>query len=182
MNKKIETHPTFCCAALCPVGGLTMSWHCQCSKTVLWLNIYADTPVFKCVKVRSRDTSGKTYFPYARERAIVQRLNRTNNPLFVRKIPQLDCRAHQFEQGINNFRRCRLFHCIGNTQWQKADFSGTSPQIKPLVLTTPAGNWSIGGPVSGGKGYCPDLGGVHVTHLLGSFFYFSQTRTRMYFV
>lgn len=105
---------------------------------------------FKCVKV-TRGSTWEKLFPNSRDREIVKRLNRTNMPLKYRSwivVP-------------TNFKNISLqdlspFPLHRNTDGQKLLLVDLSQQAFGAYDTN--GELVHWGPVSAGKGYCPDVG------------------------
>lgn len=115
---------------------------------------------FTCVKVRRGDT-WERLFHNTRDREIVKRLNRTNMPLKyrswivvptnLRNISNLD--LSPFPMHRDTHGRRLVLVSLTQQAFGAYDSNGT------LV------HW---GPVSGGKGYCPDLG-TNCTTATGNF-------------
>ncbi|OGT65405.1 MAG: hypothetical protein A3J38_03735 [Gammaproteobacteria bacterium RIFCSPHIGHO2_12_FULL_45_9] len=104
---------------------------------------------FKCVTV-GRHATWNSLFPDARERTIVMRLNRTTLPLYTRSwivVPK----------NISDINYLALSPLPGQT-------NGRGERTVIIDLSTQAfgaydesGNQVYWGPVSTGKGYCPDI-------------------------
>lgn len=115
---------------------------------------------FKCIKVRRGD-SWERMFPNTREREIVKRLNRTNMPMRYRSwiviptnVKHLDyLQLSPFPAHRDTNNRKLIVVSLTDQAFGAYDSNGT------LV------HW---GPVSGGKGYCPDIGSKCST-AVGSF-------------
>ena len=107
-------------------------------------------PGFKCIKVQRGDTWEKL-FPNARDRDLVMRLNRTNMPVKYRswivvptnlsRLDSLELSPFPLQRDTNGKKL--VYVNIGKQAFGAYDEDGK------LV------HW---GPVSGGKGYCPDVG------------------------
>ena len=107
-------------------------------------------PDFTCVKVKRGDT-WESLFPNSREREMVMRLNRTNMPLKYRSwivIPNKPSRVETAD--LSPFPEYRKTNGKKIVLVSLADHAfGAYNQNGRLV------HW---GPISGGKGYCPDVG------------------------
>lgn len=105
-------------------------------------------PEFRCIHIKPGDTWGKL-FPNERQRELVKRLNRTNTPLSYRSwivvpanMSQLDYMdLSPFPNSIKATGQRTVIVNLGLHAFAAYDESGK------LV------HW---GPVSGGKGWCPD--------------------------
>ena len=105
---------------------------------------------FTCVKVKRGD-SWERLFPNARDREIVKRLNRTNMPMKyrswivvpnnLRNINNLDLSPFPPHRDTNGKKL--IIVDLAKQAFAAYDSNGT------------LAHW---GPVSGGKGYCPDIG------------------------
>src|SRR3990167_3197911 len=107
-------------------------------------------PGFKCVKVHRGDT-WERLFSNSRERAIVMRLNRTNMPVKYRSwiiVPT----------NIRNINNLALspFQLHKDTNGQRLILVNLTDQA--FGAYDSSGQLVHWGPVSGGKGYCPDIG------------------------
>lgn len=105
---------------------------------------------FKCIKVKRGDTWEKL-FPDSRDRQIVMRLNRTNMPVKYRSwivVPT----------NVSNLNNLELspFPLHRNTNGKKLILVNLTYQAFGAYDND--GQLVHWGPVSGGKGYCPDVG------------------------
>ena len=108
-------------------------------------------PGFKCEKVRSGDT-WENLFPNARERNIVMRLNRTNMPVKYRSWIVVPTNLSSISlMQLSPFPEHR------NTGGHKELLVNLTYQA--FGAYDSSGNLVYWGPVSGGRGYCPDIGG-----------------------
>lgn len=117
-------------------------------------------PQFLCIKVRSTD-SWHVLFPNPRDRSLVMRLNRMNTAVTNRPwiaIPK--------DLTVINYLQLSPFPLHKDTNGQKLIIINLTKQA--FGAYDPNGNLIHWGPVSGGKGYCPD---VHrkCTTVTGSF-------------
>jgi len=106
-------------------------------------------PEFKCVRVNRGDTWSKL-FPNQREREIIKRLNRTNLPLSYRRWIVVPTNLSE----VNHLDMSPFPHQI----------KGTGKKLVVVNLGLHAfaaydekGRLVHWGPVSGGKGWCPDV-------------------------
>lgn len=107
-------------------------------------------PEFKCVKV-TRGSTWEKLFHNSREREIVKRLNRTNMPLKYRSWILVPANLKSISlQALSPFPLHR------NTDGQKLLLVDLSQQAFGAYDTN--GELVRWGPVSGGKGYCSDVG------------------------
>ena len=107
---------------------------------------------FTCVKVKHGDT-WDSMFSNTKERDMVMRLNRTNMPLKYRTwivVPN--------NLGSITNRELSPFPAHKDTHGQKELFVNLTTQA--FGAYDASGNLVHWGPVSGGKGYCPDIGGT----------------------
>ncbi len=117
-------------------------------------------PGFTCVKVRRGDT-WERLFHNARDREIVKRLNRTNMPIKYRSwivVPN----------NLRNLNNLDLspFPLHRNTNGKKLVIVNLTQQAFGAYNAN--GTLVHWGPVSGGKGYCPDIG-TNCNTSMGSF-------------
>lgn len=129
------------------IGAIWMMGQAQAAPQYYGENL-CDYPEFKCVKVHRGDTWAKL-FPDERERDVVKRLNRTNIPLHYRPwiivpkdLTDLDYMdLSPFPKNIKSSGEKVVVVDLGLQAFGAYDKEGY------LV------HW---GPVSGGKGWCPD--------------------------
>lgn len=107
-------------------------------------------PGFKCVKVKRGDT-WERLFPDSRERAMVMRLNRTNMPVKYRSWIVVPTNL----RSLNNLA-LSPFPMHRNTGGKKLILVNLTDQAFGAYDTN--GQLVHWGPISGGKGYCPDVG------------------------
>lgn len=105
---------------------------------------------FKCIKVHRGDT-WERLFPNVRERALVMRLNRTNMPVKYHSWIVIPSNIRQ----ITNLE-LSPFSLHYNTGGRKLILVSLSKQA--FGAYNDRGVLEHWGPVSGGRGYCPDLG------------------------
>lgn len=146
MKKKIVI--SFISAALL-AGGLTMSTASFAQRYYgQYLCGYSG---FKCVKVKRGDT-WERLFSNSRDREIVKRLNRMNMPVKYRSWIVVPTNL----SNINNLS-LSPFPAYRQTNGRKLILvSLTSQAFGAYNANGQLVHW---GPVSGGKGYCPDVGG-----------------------
>lgn len=106
-------------------------------------------PQFTCYKVKPKETWA-TLFPDEEQRNVIMKINRTNNRIHsgtILAIPTLQIGAlmdySPFNRQIEAPGEKLIMVSLDKLAWGAYDAQGS------LV------NW---GPISGGKGYCPDLG------------------------
>ena len=107
-------------------------------------------PGFKCVKVH-RGATWEKMFPNASDREKVKRLNRMNMPVRYRSYIVVPTNIRQVTE--TNLSPFPTHH---NTGGQKLILVNLSKQAFGAYDTS--GDLVRWGPVSGGKGYCPDVG------------------------
>ena len=109
-------------------------------------------PGFKCVRVSSGDT-WERMFPNAQQRALVMRLNRTNMPIRYRTFVVVPT-------NLRNISEMQLspFPLQRNTSGHKLILVDLNKQAFGAYDAN--GTLVHWGPVSGGKGYCPDIGEI----------------------
>lgn len=106
---------------------------------------------FKCVKVKRGDTWEKL-FPDQRDREMVKRFNRMNMPVKYRSYIVVPTNISQ----ISNLQLSPLspYHATNGKKLVLVDLGKQA-----FGAYDDAGNLVHWGPVSAGKGYCPDIGG-----------------------
>src|SRR3990167_287994 len=135
-------------AAALLVGGLTFSTN-SLAQRYYGQNLCGYSG-FKCIKVRHGDTWNKM-FPNSSEREIVMKLNRTNMPLRYRTWIVVPTNLGSItEKQLSPFPEHR------NTNGKKALVVNLTSQA--FGAYDAEGNLVHWGPVSGGRGYCPDVG------------------------
>ena len=105
---------------------------------------------FKCVKV-GKDSTWESLFPNQREREVVMRLNRTNMPVKYRSWIVVPTHLRQI-----NAMELSPFPLHRDTHGQKLIYVNLTQQA--FGAYDEKGSLEYWGPVSGGKGYCPDIG------------------------
>lgn len=108
-------------------------------------------PGFKCVNVL-RGQTWERLFPNYRDREIVKRLNRTNMPLQYRSWIVVPTNLHE----VNNLQ-LSPFPLQYETNGKKLLLVSLSKQAFGAYDSN--GELIHWGPISGGKDYCPDIGG-----------------------
>lgn len=107
-------------------------------------------PGFTCVKVK-RGATWESMFPNSKEREIVMRLNRTNIPLAYRSWVVVPDHLSNV-----NLMELSPFPLYRDTHGKKIIYVSLNKQA--FGAYDPSGKLVYWGPVSGGKGYCPDIG------------------------
>jgi len=107
-------------------------------------------PGFTCVKIRRGDT-WERLFPNSRDRAIVMRLNRMNMPVQYRSWIVVPKNLHAI-----NLLALSPFPLHWQTNGRKLVLVNLSSQAFGAYDAN--GQLVHWGPVSAGKGYCPDIG------------------------
>ncbi len=115
---------------------------------------------FKCVKI-SRGDTWERLFPNSRDRELVKRLNRMNMPVKYRSWIVVPTNL----RSINNLD-LSPFPLHHQTNGRKLILVNLSKQAFGAYDTN--GQLVHWGPVSGGKGYCPDIG-INCTTATGHF-------------
>lgn len=105
---------------------------------------------FTCVKIHRGDTWEKL-FPNKRNREIVMRLNRTNMPVRYRTWIVVPTQLHNL-----NYLSLSPFPEYRNTDNKKLIVVDLTQQA--FAAYDKKGELLHWGPISGGKGYCPDTG------------------------
>lgn len=146
------------------VGGLTLSSSALADGKYYGSHLcgYAG---FKCIKIKRGDTWEKL-FPNARDRAIVMRLNRMNMPVKYRSWIVVPTNLSR----INNME-LSPFPLHRQTNGKKLVVVSLSMQA--FGAYDSSGKLVHWGPVSGGKGFCPDVGRACTTSV-GSFSIFRK--------
>src|SRR3989338_2327013 len=135
-------------AAALLVSGLTLSTGTYAQQ--YYGKFLCGYPGFKCVKVKRGDTWEKL-FSDARDRQIVMRLNRTNMPVKYRSWIVVPTNL----SSLNNLE-LSPFPLHRNTNGHKLILVNLTYQA--FGAYDKNGQLVHWGPVSGGKGYCPDVG------------------------
>lgn len=107
-------------------------------------------PDFKCVKV-SRGQTWDSLFPNSRDRELVMRLNRTNMPLKYRSWIVVPTNIKKL-----TYMDLAPFPMHRDTNGKKLLLVNLNQQA--FAAYDADGKLELWGPVSGGKGYCPDVG------------------------
>ena len=135
-------------AAITLIGGLSIDTALASQR--YYGKFLCGYPDFSCVQVKRGD-SWEKLFPNAREREMVMRLNRTNMPLKYRSwivVPKNPSRISKLDLSPFPLHR--------NTGGKKTIVVNLSDHAFGAYNAN--GKLVHWGPVSGGKGYCPDVG------------------------
>lgn len=106
-------------------------------------------PQFRCIKVNRGDTWAKL-FPSERQREIVKRLNRTNIPLRYRRWIVVPV-------NLSKIKNLDLSPFPGHVKSNGERFVIVNLSLHAFGAYDEKGNLVHWGPVSAGKGWCPDV-------------------------